>query len=218
MKTAVHIPFAQLRRACAGWFLACSVATVAAFSTAQVTAADREVAGIKVSQSLKVGSNSLALNGVGVRYRGPFKVYTAALYTTNKVGTVEEFHSDNGAKRLEITMLREVDSAEMGRLFINGVQKNTAPGELSKVMLELPRMGEIFASNKRLLPGEQLVIDWLPGQGMQITARGKAQGEVFKSPEFFGALMNIWLGKSPADWQLKDALLGKSDADRLAKL
>jgi len=218
MKTAVHIPFAQLRSACAGWLLACSVAAVVAFSTGQAAAADLEVAGVKVSQSLKLGSNSLTLNGAGVRYRGPFKVYAAALYTSRKVGSVEEFQSDNGAKRLEITMLREVESAEMGRLFINGVQKNMAPGELSKVMLELPRMGEIFASNKRLLPGEQLVIDWLPGQGMQITVRGKAQGEVFKSPEFFGALMNIWLGKSPADWQLKDALLGKSDADRLAKL
>ncbi|MCB2038496.1 MAG: chalcone isomerase family protein, partial [Ottowia sp.] len=27
---------------------------------------------------------------------------------------------------------------------------------------------------------------------------------------FFQALMRIWLGNKPADWQLKDALLGKS--------
>ncbi|MCB2038583.1 MAG: chalcone isomerase family protein, partial [Ottowia sp.] len=27
---------------------------------------------------------------------------------------------------------------------------------------------------------------------------------------FFQALMRIWLGNKPADWQLKDALLGKA--------
>ena len=31
-----------------------------------------------------------------------------------------------------------------------------------------------------------------------------------KQPEFFTALMKIWLGKSPADAQLKNALLGKT--------
>jgi hypothetical protein len=39
---------------------------------------------------------------------------------------------------------------------------------------------------------------------------GKVQGAPIKEPEFFGALMRIWLGKSPADDQLKDALLGIS--------
>jgi hypothetical protein len=29
-----------------------------------------------------------------------------------------------------------------------------------------------------------------------------------KEEAFFEALMRIWLGPKPADWQLKDALLG----------
>jgi len=217
MQPAHHAPLIQLRNACAAWLLASAVATVAALGASPANAADPEIAGVKLTQSLQLAGNKLLLNGAGVRYRGPFRVYTAALYTTDKVGTEQEFLANTGAKRLEITMLREVDSAQLGRLFISGVQKNMAPGDMIKVMLELPRMGEIFSDNKSLLPGEQLVIDWLPGQGMQITVRGKVQGEVFKSPEFFGALMKIWLGKSPADGQLKDALLGKSDTDRAAK-
>jgi len=32
--------------------------------------------------------------------------------------------------------------------------------------------------------------------------------EAVKEAEFFNALMKIWLGKSPADANLKDALLG----------
>jgi hypothetical protein len=42
---------------------------------------------------------------------------------------------------------------------------------------------------------------------MLISVKGKPQGAPFKEPEFFGALLSIWLGKSPADWQLKNALL-----------
>lgn len=218
MNTAHPTPVPSLHVACAGWLSACLLATVAAFAAPQARAADRDIAGVKVAQSLKVAGKSLELNGAGLRYRGPFKVYAAALYTARKVEETEDFHADTGAKRLEITMLREVDSSEMGRMFIHGILKNTPASGQGKLLPDVARMGEMFAAHKRLLPGEQLVIDWLPGQGMQITVRGKVQGEVFKSPEFFGALMNIWLGKSPADWQLKDALLGKSETDRVAKL
>jgi hypothetical protein len=38
--------------------------------------------------------------------------------------------------------------------------------------------------------------------------RGQVQGEPFKEPEFFRALMSIWLGPSPADYKLKENLLG----------
>ena len=40
--------------------------------------------------------------------------------------------------------------------------------------------------------------------------KGVPQGEPFKEPEFFNALLRIWLGPTPADWKLKDALLGKA--------
>jgi hypothetical protein len=43
---------------------------------------------------------------------------------------------------------------------------------------------------------------------MVVTAKGKVQGEPFKEPEFFKAMMSIWLGPVPADHTLKDALLG----------
>jgi hypothetical protein len=39
--------------------------------------------------------------------------------------------------------------------------------------------------------------------------KGVQQGEPFKEPEFFAAMLRIWLGPNPADWKLKDALLGK---------
>jgi hypothetical protein len=69
-------------------------------------------------------------------------------------------------------------------------------------------MGEIFASHKKLASGDVFTIDWVPNQGTVISVKGQAQGEPFKEPEFFNALLSIWLGKSPADHLLKTALLG----------
>lgn len=54
------------------------------------------------------------------------------------------------------------------------------------------------------------MIDWVPGSGTVLTIKGKVEGEPFKEPEFFNALMRIWLSKNPADWQLKEALLGQA--------
>jgi hypothetical protein len=69
-------------------------------------------------------------------------------------------------------------------------------------------MSEIFAATKVLRPGDVIHNDWIPGTGMVVTVNGKVQGEPFKEPEFFKALMGIWLGPQPAYWKLKDNLLG----------
>ena len=74
----------------------------------------------------------------------------------------------------------------------------------------LIKMGQIFSDQKKMVAGENFTIDWIPGTGTLITVKGKQQGEPFKEPEFYAALMRIWLGPSPADFKLKDALLGKA--------
>ena len=57
--------------------------------------------------------------------------------------------------------------------------------------------------------GDTFTVDWLPDSGATLTVRGKVQGAPLKEAAFFNALLRIWLGPNPADWKLKDALLGK---------
>jgi hypothetical protein len=168
-----------------------------------------EVGGIKFDNPIELRGTKLELNGAGIRYKAVFKVYAAGLYLTKKAGTPEEVMAAPGPKRLSITMLREIDSAELGKLFTRGVEDNSPRSEMSKLIPGLVRMGQIFSDQKRLFPGENFVIEWIPGTGTVITVKGKVQGEPFKEPEFFNALMRIWLGPNPADWKLKEALLGK---------
>jgi hypothetical protein len=181
-------------------FLALTLGTVSLAAT--------EIAGVKVEDTATVAGTRLQLNGAGIRYKGPFKVYVGELYTTKKVGSLEELVAAPGPKRLTMTFVREIEAGPFGKLLTRGVEDNVPKAELSKLVPGLIRMSDIFSVNKILVPGETVVLDWIPGTGLVITAKGKVQGEPFKEPEFYKAIMSIWFGPVPADFKLKDALLG----------
>ncbi|HRL53356.1 MAG: chalcone isomerase family protein [Acidovorax temperans] len=167
------------------------------------------VADVKYEPTQALGDSTVQLNGAGVRYKAVFKVYTAGLYLEKKASTPQEVASQRGPKRLSITMLREIDSTELGKLFSRGMEDNMDRAAFSRIVPGVLRMSQIFSDHKKLQAGDQFMIDWIPGTGTVITVKGKVQGEPFKEPEFFNALMGIWLGNLPADFKLKDALLGK---------
>ena len=171
-----------------------------------------EIAGVKFANTLQVGNTKLQLNGAGVRYKVVFKVYAAALYLTDKATTPEAVLASNGPRHLQIVMLREIDANELGKLFTRGMEQNAPREEFSKSITGTLRMADIFSAKKKLLAGENFSIDWVPGVGTVVWVDGKVQGEPIKEPEFYSALMKIWLGNSPADARLKDALLGKASA------
>lgn len=173
------------------------------------SAAETTLAGVKYEDAADLRGAKLQLNGAGIRYKGPFKVYTAGLYLQKKAATPEEILAMPGAKRMSVVMLRDIDASELGKLFIRGVEDNMDRHAMAKLIPGLMRMSEIFTQHKNLKAGEQFTLDWVPGTGTVVSVRGVPQGEAFKEPEFFNALMRIWLGPVPADWKLKDSLLGK---------
>jgi hypothetical protein len=187
------------------WLLAGAALVLAPAVWAQVT-----VAGVKYEQTSELRGNKLQLNGAGIRYKAIFKVYTAGLYLAKKAGSTEEVLAAPGAKHMGITMLREIDSSELGKLFSRGIEDNMDKTAFSKLIPGVMRMSQIFSDHKKLSSGDTFTIDWIPGTGTVIMVKGVQQGEPFKEPEFYNALLRIWLGPNPADWKLKDALLGKA--------
>jgi hypothetical protein len=173
-------------------------------------AAPVELSGVKVADTLEVQGSKLVLNGAGIRYKAIFKVYVAGLYLDKRAATLEEIYTTPGAKRISITLLREIDANELGKNFTRGLEDNTPRGDMAKLIPALIRMSQLFSDQKKLLPGENFTIDWIPGTGTVATVKGKVQGEPFKEIEFFNAMLRIWLGPIPADGKLKDALLGKA--------
>ena len=181
-----------------------------ACACAPLAAPAAEVAGVKFDDRITVAGVNLGLNGAGIRHKAVFKVYAAGLYLSRKADTPEGVLSAPGPKRLSITMLRDIDSGELGKLFARGMEDNMDRSIFSRLIPGVMRMSDLFSRHKQLRTGETFQVDWVPGAGTVITVKGQVEGEPFKEPEFFNALMLIWLGPRPADWQLKEALLGQA--------
>ncbi len=169
----------------------------------------RELAGQTLPELVTVAGTPLLLNGAGVRYKAVFKVYVAGLYLPKKSSAVDDALSTQTPKRLHITMLREIDASELGKMFTRGLEDNLDRATTARLVPGIIRMSQVFSDHKRLKEGESFQIDWVPGTGALLTIKGQTLAEPFVEPAFFQALLRIWLGDKPADWQLKDALLGK---------
>lgn len=185
-----------------------AIASALMVGTLPTWAATVDVAGVQLEDRVTLAGKPLVLNGAGVRYKAIFKVYTAGLYVEKAANTTDGLLNQPGPKRMTITMLRDIDSGELGKLFSRGMEDNMEKGSFLKLIPGVMRMSQVFSNHKTLKTGENFVLDWIPGTGTVLTVKGKVEGEPFKEPEFFEALMRIWLGPKPADWQLKDALLG----------
>jgi len=168
-----------------------------------------EVGGAKFDDTAKVAGQELKLNGAGVRTWAVFKVYAAALYMPEKKKTVQDILAQNGARRVRMVLLRDVNNEELGQAFMDGLNANSDKDEKAKFVNQTVKMGEIFASIPKLNKGDTITNDWIPGSGMHVLVNDKRVGEVLPDLAFYNAFLKIWLGEKPADRQLKQAWLGE---------
>ena len=161
------------------------------------------------ADTVTVAGKPLRLNGAGVRYKAMFKVYAVGLYAPQKTSGVAEASATDAPKRVRVVMLREIDSTELGNMFARAMEENAERGAMAKLVPGILRMSQVFSDFKRLNAGDSFQMDWVPGTGGVLTIKGQVICEPFREPEFFHALLGIWLGQKPVDWKLKDALLGK---------
>jgi hypothetical protein len=190
--------------------LAAAAAMAAGFGAQAQT---MEVGSAKFAPTATVGNTPLQLNGAGMRYKLVVKVYAAGLYLPAKSSSVDAILAAPGPKRVHVVMQRAIDARELGKLFTEGMRKNAPKEDFSKSIPGTIKMGEIFAEKKTLDAGDTFFADYTPGQGTQVIINGKQIGETIKEPEFYRSLLLIWLGKDPADWKLKDAMLGIKDGN-----
>ncbi len=168
-----------------------------------------DAGGAKFDTSAEVAGQKLVLNGVGVRYRAIFKVYGAGIYLKAKADTPDAVIKMDGPKRVMLKLLRDVDAKDLGKAFTDGMEKNLVPEERARTINGIFKFGQIFQDVKKASAGTAIHVDWVPNTGAVVFYDGKQVGEVIKEPEFYNALLRIWLGDKPADDKLKTQLLGK---------
>ncbi|MBE7940405.1 MULTISPECIES: chalcone isomerase family protein [Ramlibacter] len=193
-----------------GWKRGAAAALVG-MALAFGASAQTTLAGARFEPEVSLGSQKLQLNGAGVRFKTVIKVYAAGLYTPRKVTRAEDVLNPQLPKRLQLVALRDISGDDFGRLFSRAIEENTTRQEFSHAIGAVIRMGQIFADVHQFSKGETVLVDYVPGQGLAISYRGKQQGEMFREPEFSAMMFKIWFGPKPADSTLEKALLGEQN-------
>jgi hypothetical protein len=155
-----------------------------------------------------VQGTPLVLQGAGTRYRAVFKVYDMALYLPRKVRTADEvLAATSGPVRLQFVAQRDIPGTDLGLSFIKGLSANATPDQIRRHTPSSNRLVEIFSGRSKLASGDTFAMEFVPGKGTTFYIQGQAQGAPVGDAEYFGMVLRIWLGASPVDNQLKDALL-----------
>lgn len=183
----------------AGVALACSFA---------LPAVAAEISGVKFADTAMVGGKELKLNGLGMRTKFVIKVYAAGLYLTEKKTTAPDIMKVDGPRRVTLVMMRDISSDDFGQAFMSGLNANLDKAEKAKIVSQIAKFGEMFATIERLKKGDVLHLDWIPGSGTQAELNGKKVGETVPDLAFYNAVLRIWIGDKPADSSLKPQLLG----------
>jgi hypothetical protein len=183
-------------------------ALLAAFSLPAQASVD--VNGYKFEDTAKVAGKDLKLNGAGMRTKFVIKVYAAGLYLPEKKTAVVDILKQDGPRRVTLQMARDISSEDFGKAFMDGLNENVDRAEKQKIVSQLSKIGELFASVDGLKKGDVLHLDWIPGTGTQAELNGKKLGDAIPDINFYNAILRIWLGDKPVDRSLKPALLGEA--------
>ena len=167
-----------------------------------------DVGGVKLDDTVQLASRELKLNGAGVRYKVIFKVYTIALYLPEKKTQLADILALPGPRRLEIIMLRDITSDELGKAFMQGLNRSSDQADRTRLLSQTMQFGAMFEMVPGLKKGDILTVDWLPEEGTLCRLNGKQVGDKVPELAFYNALLKIWIGAHPADTQLRAHLLG----------
>ena len=186
---------------------ALATACICAFLAQPALAVD--VGGVKLDDTVQLANQALKLNGAGVRYKLIFKVYTIALYLPEKKSQLAEILALPGPRRLEIVMLRDISSDDLGKSFMEGLNRSSDQADRTRLLSHTMQLGAMFEMVPGLKKGDMLTVDWLPEEGTLCRLNGKQLGEKVPDLAFYNALLKIWIGAHPADLQLRAHLLGE---------
>lgn len=169
-----------------------------------------EVVGVKFDDVATVGGGEVVANGAGLRKKAFFKVYAMVLYLPGKQSEPEAVQSGKGAKRVAISLLRDLSAQQFVDALQEGIAENHTEAEMATLKDRVKQFSEAMLSVGEAKTGTVVLIDWIPETGTRLTVNGQAKGKDIAGEDFYQALLKIWLGKKPVQDDLKQALLGKT--------
>jgi hypothetical protein len=173
------------------------------------TALALEFAGVTFDERVRVGPNEVVVNGAGMRKMAIFKVYAMALYLPEKQSEAAATLALKGAKRVAISLLRDVTAQQFVDGLREGIADNHTDAELSILRDWIDQLAQNMQTIGEAKTGTLIYLDWLPDSGTRLVVNGKTIGQDIPGDAFYKAILKIWLGHKPVQGDLKQALLGK---------
>ena len=167
-----------------------------------------EIAGVKIDDKTTLAGQDLVLNGAGVRTRVIVDVYVGALYVVVKKTSAADVLAQDGAKRFQMTLLRDIAGKTMSDAFADGIQNNASDAERQSVKARADELTALITAIDEGKKGHVISLDFVPGSGTQVVFNGQPRGKPIPGDDFYRVLLRIWLGDKPVDAGLKRALVG----------
>jgi hypothetical protein len=167
-----------------------------------------EVKGVKFPDTYQIGSQTLQLNGAGVRVKVIIDVYAAGLYVVKPDANASTVVSQSGPKSMEIVLLRDLTGEDFADATAKGFKANNTPADQTKFQSKLDEIKAMMVNFGPVKKGTVIHIDFVPGEGTHVLVDGKKRGPEITGDDFQQAVLRIWLGNKPVDDDLKHALLG----------
>lgn len=158
--------------------------------------------GVTMPDTFEVDGKNLVLNGMGLRTKFIVKVYVAGLWLEAKEKDPAKILASEGPRRIQLSLLRDVDGAKIAEAIKEGFEKNSK-AEMPKLK---DRLDQISAAIPALKEKQTVTFTYVPSKGVQLEAPGKTL--TIEGKDFADALFKVWLGQQPADGDLKTGLLG----------
>lgn len=180
---------------------------LAAFVGLMMSLSTAQAAEQSLPETLQIGSDSLVLNGAGIRKKWFVSVYHAGLYLKGKNNDAHAILAAEEPMALRLVISSSLVTPEkMSKATREGFQKSTG-GNTAPIAAEIEQMINVFKMG--IADGDVFDLIYQPGTGTRFLKnneeKGAAPGAAFKK-----ALFGIWISSDPVQKSLKKALLGQS--------
>jgi hypothetical protein len=159
------------------------------------------LAGVTLPDSATVGGQSLVLNGLGLREKLFIDIYVGGLYLPAKTSDAAKAIADDVPKRIVMAFLYELSAEKLAGIMRDSMESAGSPEAAEHA-------GTLASWMEAVKPGDQIVLDYVPGEGCSVLVKGKKKGTL-PGVGLMQALWGIYLGPNPPTAALKQGMLGR---------
>jgi hypothetical protein len=163
-----------------------------------------ELAGVTLPDTVEVGAQKLALNGIALREKFVFDVYVAGLYLTEKSHDPAAILQKEAPRMMVMHFVRDVDAKAIRKAWLDGLEANVK--DITPDLRE--KFGQLADMMTDVKEGQEMGFTYDPGTGTDVMVAGLSQGGI-PGKDFADAILATWIGPKPGPGKsFKKQILG----------